>query len=490
MQLGDLLKKLSYPESLSFSSSCQNLTIKDVADDSRMVKEGYAFVAVSGAAAEGGDFIPDVIKKGAIVIVCDEKSCKKYSDTYPQVCFVQVKSPRLFLSYLAATMYPEQPETIIAVTGTNGKTSVVNFVRQLWESLGYASASLGTLGVQSKHFQAPKHLTTPDPLYLHKMLQEMHRKGITHLAMEASSHGIDQYRLERVHLQAAGFTNLSPDHLDYHGTLGKYLEAKSALFKRILSGNGVEVLNADIPEFSYLKEESAGHKILSYGYKGEDIVLESLIPMSDAQILKIRLFKQPFTIQLPLPGEFQAYNALCALGLVLSTVDCQPNVLIKAMEKLKGIPGRIECAGKHPNGAAIYVDYAHASGGMETLLKAMRPHVKGSLWIVFGAGGGRDPSTRPLMGAVADKYADHVIITDDNPRYENPDLIRRQILQKCPIGKEISDRKEAITYAIKHLKPDDLLLVTGKGPEDGQIIQGITYPFLDRAVIQEILEEL
>ncbi|MEI8320870.1 MAG: UDP-N-acetylmuramoyl-L-alanyl-D-glutamate--2,6-diaminopimelate ligase [Alphaproteobacteria bacterium] len=490
MQLDKFLETVKYPESFTAWSRSKKplhtFSIESIVDDSRKVTKGSLFVAISGTETKGDTFIPDAISKGATVIAATPDQCKEYALSYPDMCFIETKIPRRFLAFLGAAFYPKQPENIVAVTGTNGKTSVVNFVRQIWEHLGYKAASLGTLGIQSTQFQQQKHLTTPDPLYLHSQLDAMTKKNITHLAMESSSHGLDQHRLDAVHLKAAAFTNLSPDHLDYHKTLEAYLDAKRQLFKRILPPQGTTVLNADIPEFETLKN-SISSKILTYGRKGAQIHLESLTPLPHGQTLKLRIFGNLYHVNFPLIGEFQVYNALCALGLVLAVNPEKTENAIQILDHLQGIPGRLEFVGSHPNGAPVYVDYAHASGGIETLLKTMRAHIKGDLWVVFGAGGGRDPSTRPLMGKAASAYADHVVITDDNPRFEDPQIIRQQLLKGCPDAIEIPDRPEAINYAIHHLKPQDALVVTGKGPEDGQIIKGVTYPFLDKSVIENIL---
>ncbi len=497
MQLVDLLERLNrYPDlyrnlGASFlKKEIAGLSFSSITDDSRKVEKGSLFVAITGEKQAESQFIPDAIKHGATIIVASQAECQHHKSLYPTICFLPTSHPRHLLAYLAGAFYERQPENVVAVTGTNGKTSVVTFTRQLWENLGIKAASLGTLGLQSAALQEEKHLTTPDPLYLHKNLQRLADEKITHLAMEASSHGIDQHRLDAVRLKAAAFTNLSADHLDYHHTLKNYLEAKMHLFDRILPPDGIAVLNADIPEFKELVEKANQRKIWTYGRAGKEIRIESIEPLTTGQKLTVEVMGKAYTLHLPLLGEFQAYNALCALGLVLATVSNPAVSVIPLLEKLQGVPGRIELIGHSPNGAPIYVDYAHASGGIETLLKSLRHHVKGELWIVFGAGGGRDPSTRPLMGQVAHDFADHVVVCDDNPRFENPHHIRQQILSTCPQGVEIPDRKEAIRYAINHLGPDDLLVITGKGPEDGQIVQGITYPFLDKAVIQDILKEV
>ncbi len=486
MRFGKLLETID--PALWKLSKIPEISIGGLTLNSKDVQKNYVFIAIKGTAQNGEDFIPDAVKAGAIAIVCSKEGVAQYTPLYPQVCFLETSNIRRLTSLLAARFYSKHPQVIVGITGTNGKTSTAEFTRQLWEKLGYKSASLGTLGIQSTHFKAPKYLTTPDSIYLHKMLGEMAGHGITHLAMEASSHGLDQHRVDGVPFVAAAFTNLSRDHLEYHHTMENYLKAKAWLFEELLPLSKPAILNADIPEFDYLKK--CGRPIITYGKKADDIKLVHLIPKKTGQELHLEIFGTPYKVFLPLLGEFQAYNALCALGLVLATEPSIQEKALSALESLSGVPGRIELAGTLPNGAVAYVDYAHASGGIETLLKSLRPHTKGDIWIVMGGGGGRDPSTRGPMGKAAQDFADHVIITDDNPRFEDPGHIREQIKAECPKAQEIGDRREAISMALHKLHSEDILVITGKGPEDGQIIQGITYPFLDKQVIQSLIEEM
>lgn len=487
MRFGSLLETID-PKLWTYSGKLPEISIRGLTLNSKDVQTGYLFIAIKGTSYNGEDFIPDAIKAGAIAVLCSKEGSAKYTSLYPHICFLETSNIRYMVPLLAARFYQSHPKVIVGITGTNGKTSTAEFTRQLWEKLGYKSASLGTLGIRSSYFKAPKYLTTPDAIYLHKMLSEMAGHGITHLALEASSHGLDQRRVDGVPFEAAAFTNLSQDHLEYHHTMEDYLKAKARLFEELLPPSGIAVLNADVPEFSLLKK--CGRSLLTYGKKATDIKLVNLIPQKTGQELHLTIFGTSYEVFLPLLGEFQAYNSLCALGLVLATDPTAQEKAVQALETLRGVPGRIELAGTLPNGAVAYVDYAHAPGGIETLLKSLRPHTKGNIWIVMGGGGGRDPSTRTPMGKAAHDFADHILITDDNPRFEDPAHIRTQIKAECPNALEIGDRREAIATALHRLNPEDILVVTGKGPEDGQIIQGITYPFLDKQVIQSLIKEV
>ncbi len=457
--------------------------------DSRYVKPKSVFIALKGTHTNGEDFISKAIKKGATVIVASLEVAEHYSSLYPTVCFIGTENVRLLTSHLSQLFYPQQPETVVAVTGTNGKTSTADFTRQLWEILGKKSASLGTLGMRSCVYTLEKHLTTPEAPYLHQTLQDLQVHGITHLAMEASSHGLEQHRLENVTLKAAGFTNITPEHLDYHKTMGEYFNAKLILFQRILPASGTCVLNADIPEFDAMVKACGVKTIFSYGQKGKDIHIKSMTPTGHGQRVSLEIFGESFDIDFPLIGQFQLYNALCALGLVLACDRTQIKEAVASLEKLQNIPGRLEYIGSTKAGATVYIDYAHTPDGVENLLTSLRRHTKNHLHIVFGGGGDRDPSTRAPRGALAQKLADFTYICDDNPRTEDPISIRRQILSACPSGIEIPDRKDAIRYAIFSLKTGDILVVAGKGREEGQLVQGQVLPFDDAQVILETIQE-
>jgi UDP-N-acetylmuramoyl-L-alanyl-D-glutamate--2,6-diaminopimelate ligase len=458
--------------------------------DSRSVEPNTFFIALKGTHINGEDFILDAIKKGATGVATSLKAAEHYAPLYPDVFFIGTDHVRVLVSCLSKIFYPQQPETVVAVTGTNGKTSTADFTRQLWESLKEKSASLGTLGMRSSVYILEKRLTTPEAPYLHQTLQDLETHGITHLAMEASSHGLEQHRLDNVTLKAAGFTNITPEHLDYHKTMAEYLEAKVALFRNVLPSTGVCVLNADIPEFARLAATCKPKTVLSYGKNGNDIRIQSMTPTSHGQKVSLVVFGEAFEINFPLIGAFQLYNALCALGLVLACDESCVKEAVKALESLQSIPGRLEHIASTKSGASVYIDYAHTPDGVENLLTSLRRHTKNHLHIVFGGGGDRDPSTRAPRGALAEKLADFVYICDDNPRTEDPRSIRQQILSACPSAKEIPDREEAIRQAIHSLEAGDILVVAGKGRELGQLVQGEVLPFDDAGVITKIIERM
>lgn len=492
MLRADLLQHL-YQKDIAFqcaneeasSSLLDNITL-----DSRSVGPQSLFIALQGTHTNGEDFIPEAAQKGVRFILTSLSALHFYAPKFPEVFFIGTDNVRALTSIVSKIFYPEQPETVVAVTGTNGKTSTVDFTRHLWECMGMSSASLGTLGVRSVIKTVEKHLTTPEAPYLHKLLQDLAHHHITHVAMEASSHGIDQYRLENVSFKAAAFTNLSPEHLDYHHTLENYLETKAQLFKRILPASGVCVLNADIPEFEILKKACGSRKILSFGYKGEDIRILKVFSHAHDQEVFLSINGEPLEITFPLIGSFQLSNALCALGLVMACHPLNLSKAIKGLETVQPVPGRLEYIASTPHGAAIYIDYAHTPDGIKSLLSSLRPHTKNHLHIVFGGGGNRDPSTRRPRGVLAHQLADFVYICDDNPRFEDPLSIRSQILAGCPKAKEIPDRAAAIRYAIQSLEPGDILVVAGKGREEGQSIEGEVFPFDDAATILKSIGEL
>lgn len=492
MQLASLLRKIIFHDGLQIltpdGQSLESFQVQGISLDSRKVESGYIFIAVPGTHANGLEFIPDAVAKGATVIVCDSLEAEQVASQYPKLCVLGVAHLRRFTAVLAQAFYERAPETIVAVTGTNGKTSVADFTRQLWEGLGHVSASMGTLGVISKNLRQPKNLTTPDPISLFANLRELADHKITHVAMEASSHGLSQHRLDGVPLQAAGFTNLSHDHLDYHGSMEAYLHAKLRLFNEVLPTEGTAVINADIPQYKEVCAAAGKRDIISYGKDAKEIVLEHLEPLPHGQRLNLKVFGHPYDVTLNLIGAFQVYNILCALGLVLACDKDKRDALMSIIPNLKGVSGRVELVGTKSNGAAVYIDYAHASDGLATLLQSLRPHTQHKVAIVFGAGGGRDASTRSLMGQVVQQHADYAIVTDDNPRFEDPAEIRKQLLDACPRALEIPDREEAIKKAIDDLGPGDILVIAGKGPENGQIVKDVTYPFEDKAVAQKFLK--
>jgi UDP-N-acetylmuramoyl-L-alanyl-D-glutamate--2,6-diaminopimelate ligase len=380
----------------------------------------------------------------------------------------------------AALWFGAQPETVVAVTGTNGKTSVATFTRQIWAALGHEAINIGTTGIEGA-WSAPSSHTTPDAITLQKLLAAAAQGGVTHAAMEASSHGIDQRRLDGVRLKAAGFTNLTQDHLDYHGTMAAYFEAKAQLFTRLLPEDGVAVVNLDGAKGSEMAELALGRglQVLTVGKgQGADLQIASTRPDATGQEVRYLWQGRAFQTRLALIGAFQAENVAVAAGLVIAAGEASEAVLA-VLPRLTGVRGRMQLAATRRNGAAVYVDYAHTPDAIETALKALRPHVMGRIVIVFGAGGDRDRTKRPLMGAAARAHADVLYVTDDNPRSEDPASIRAAILAACPEANEVGDRAEAILRAVDALLPGDALLIAGKGHESGQIVGTDIYPFDD-----------
>ena len=461
------------------------ITVSGLAVDSRAVKPGDLFFALSGARTDGARFIDQAIRSGAVAIAGGEVPAATLN-----VPFVTLFNPRRALALAAARFYPRQPETIAAVTGTSGKTSVAAFTRQIWQRLGRASASVGTIGVVSDRRNVYGSLTTPDPIALHRTLDELAGDGVTHLALEASSHGLDQFRLDGVRVAAAGFTNLSRDHMDYHPDVAHYLAAKLRLFTDLVRDDGAAVIAADhdVSEKVIDAARARRLRLITVGRHGDDAEGIRLLAASiDGFAQKIRIAHRgkELSLRLPLVGEFQIENALVAAGLAIGTGSDAMDVF-SSFERLEGAKGRLELVGER-NGAPIFVDYAHKPDALAKALQALRPYAKRKLVVVFGAGGDRDAGKRPLMGEIAAKGADAVIVTDDNPRSENPAAIRAAILAASPGAKEIGDRTEAIRVAIDELQPGDALLVAGKGHETGQIVGDRTLPFSDHEAVASAL---
>ncbi len=481
-----LLSDLTAKAGISYSGKDADIT--GLTADSRKASAGFLFAALSGVKADGAAYLADAKEAGAVAAVVDEKA--DLPDT--GLLYVKVPDPRAAFAKLAAAFYGKQPATIVAVTGTNGKTSIANFCRQLWESAGKKAASIGTLGVLSDDYSSYFSMTTPDPVTLHKELATLAEHGVSRAAIEASSHGIDQHRIDGIALAAAGFTNITRDHLDYHKTMENYLNAKLGLFDRPLTSNHV-VLNADIDEYPQIRDFCRERKltVLDYGKKADALRIVSAQSEAHGQKLELSVFNKPYTVHLPLAGTFQAMNALCALGLVLSVMDKDESVdaYVNALSKLKGAPGRLEFIGAKANGAAVYVDYAHTPDAIETVLNALRPHTAGKLRVVFGCGGDRDTGKRPQMGELADKLADVVYVTDDNPRSEEPAAIRAAILSACPKGINIGSRALAIETAVKDCEEGDVLVIAGKGHETGQTVKGVVHPFDDREEAEKALKK-
>lgn len=457
--------------------------VTGLAVDSREVREGTLFAALPGARVHGAEFIQYALRMGAGAVLTDAEGARIAADVLDasHAALIVAEDPRQVLAYTAALWFGAQPETMIAVTGTNGKTSVSTFCRQLWMALDLPAVNLGTTGVEGA-WEAPLAHTTPEPVTLHRTLAAAATSGITHAAMEASSHGLAQRRLDGVHLKAAGFTNFTQDHLDYHKTFEAYFEAKAGLFLRVLPEDGTAVLNMDDPKVADLEPVCAarGQSVLTVG-QGQGCDLRLVAQRFDAtgQDLRFDWLGQTYQTRLKLIGGFQAANVLLASGLVIAAGE-RPERVFEVMSTLGTVRGRMQLAATRANGAAAFVDYAHTPDAVKTALSALRPHVMGRLIAVVGAGGDRDTAKRPLMGQAARENADIVIVTDDNPRTEDPAAIRAAVLQGAgPEAIEVGDRAEAILRGVDMLQPGDALLICGKGHESGQVVGDTTYPFDD-----------
>jgi UDP-N-acetylmuramoyl-L-alanyl-D-glutamate--2,6-diaminopimelate ligase len=480
MKLRDL-----FSNDAAIEPQAEAVDVKGLAVDSRTVKPGDLFFALAGSKTDGSRFIDSAIAAGAVAISGDRPSRDR------RVPFVVTPNPRRALALAAARFYPRQPATITAVTGTSGKTSVAAFTRQIWERLGHSSASIGTIGLVSPKRTVYGSLTTPDPVALHQQLDEIAGDGVTHLAFEASSHGLDQFRLDGVRIATGGFTNLSRDHMDYHPDVAHYLAAKLRLFRELIAPGGAAVISADHDCSQEVIDAARGRdlRIIAVGHNadgnGEGIRLVGATVEGFAQNLALEHRGRNYTIKLPLVGEFQIENALVAAGLAIGT-GSEPDEVFATLEHLEGAKGRLERVGEH-NGAPIFVDYAHKPDALAKALQALRPYARRKLVVIFGAGGDRDAGKRPIMGAIASENADHVIVTDDNPRSENPEAIRAAILAAAKDATDIGDRAEAIRAGISALQPGDALLIAGKGHETGQIVGDKTLPFSDHEAVAAAL---
>lgn len=464
------------------------IDVVGITADSRKVKPGFVFAALQGVAKDGREYIDGAILAGAVAILTDARPGEW------SVPAIRADEPRLTLAHAAAAFYPTQPAVVAAVTGTNGKSSTVDFLRQIWSSMGRKAASMGTLGAIGPSGSVDLGHTTPDPVAIHATLDKLAREGVTHAAMEASSHGLSQYRLHGVKLAAGAFTNLTQDHLDYHHDFDDYRRAKMKLFTELLPKGAPAVLNADSSELEAFETAAreAGLKPFTVGWRGRDLRISEALPRGTGQDLVIQWGDDAANerkVHLPLIGEFQALNALCAAGIAMSLGD-DVNAVLDGLTQLRGVHGRLELVGQTAAKAPVFVDYAHTPDGLNVLLRAARPHVRGKLIVVFGCGGDRDATKRPIMGDVARRLADEVIVTDDNPRSEDPTLIRAAIRKGAPDASEIGDRASAIHEGVKRLKAGDALLIAGKGHETGQIVKGVTIPFSDFDVAKAALDDV
>jgi len=482
MRLHDLLARAGLPP------PTREAEIAGLTADSRAVRPGFLFAALPGARADGASFLGAAIAQGAVAVLAPAGVAPQ-----PGVAWIAADDPRLALARLAAAFHGAQPARVAAVTGTNGKTSTVEFLRQLWVAEGLAAASLGTLGLRAPGLPEEESLTTPDPVALHATLARLHAAGVTHLAMEASSHGLDQRRLDGVVLSGAGFTNLTRDHLDYHGSMAAYRAAKLRLFDTLLPAGAPAVLHRGMEAETLAALRAAvaarGLRGIEVGEGAGEVALLAQAPLPRGQRLALDLAGVRGEVEVALPGRFQADNLLVALGLALG-LGLDPARLLAALPGLAGVRGRMELAATLPHGAAIYVDYAHTPDALARLLAALRPHVApgARLHVLFGAGGDRDPGKRPLMGQAAAAGADRVWVTDDNPRSEDPAAIRAAVLAGAPGAVDAGAREAAIAAALATLGPGDVLAVAGKGHERGQTIAGVTHPFDDAETVRRFVQ--
>ena len=481
MKLADLLI-----DSAKLEAPLGAVDVRAITADSRAVERGDVFVALAGTKTDGLRFVEQAAKAGAIAIVSE-----RLPDAPPAgVAFIKVVNARRALALAAAQLHPRQPATIAAVTGTSGKTSVAAFTRQIWHALGRKAASIGTIGVVAPGRETYGSLTTPDPVALHRTLDELAREGVTHLAIEASSHGLDQHRLDGVKVAAGGFTNLTRDHLDYHPTIEAYLAAKLRLFAALVADGGGAVIDVDHEHADTVvaAAKARGLKLITVGRNGDGIRLLDAAIDGFAQQLTVEHAGRRHHFRLPLVGGFQVENALVAAGLAIVT-GSDAGAVFDAIASLQGAKGRLDFTGER-HGAPIFVDYAHKPDALAKALEALRPYVKRQLVVVFGCGGDRDAGKRPLMGEIAVKLADRVIVTDDNPRGEDPAQIRAAILRAAPGAAEIGDRRDAIRGAIADLRRGDALLIAGKGHESGQIVGTRVLPFSDHDEVAAAVKEM
>lgn len=454
--------------------------INGLSADSREIRPGFLFGSLNG-----DQYIQSALDNGATAALIPQDCA---FDFPPHIAVIRTANPNKDFAVAAARFYEHTPPHILAVTGTNGKTSIADFVRQVLTMMGEKAASTGTLGmIKGNNAPIPSPNTTPNAVAIHRELRELYNEGYKYVIMEASSHGLCQYRLGGIRCDVAGFTNLTRDHLDYHKTFENYLDAKLILFRETLKEGGTAVLNADIDCFEKIRQTCLenGKKVVTYGHNGKELRLLKTTPRPHGQKLELEFYGRPLELEIPLSGEFQAMNVLCALGLLVEETGRADEVL-KHIVNIRGAKGRLELAGQK-NGAAVYIDYAHTPDALENAIRALRPHASGRLLVLFGCGGDRDAGKRPIMGKLADELADIVYVTDDNPRTENAAKIREQIMAACPHGINIGDRAAAIKTAMENLQPGDILILAGKGHETGQYINGQIYHFSDH---EEVLKNL
>lgn len=466
-----------------------DIEITGLTADSREVKPGYLFAALPGTRVDGAKYIPQALQQGAAAILVSQTSAS--AGAVAGVPVIRDPEPRRRLALMAARFYVRQPEVVVAVTGTNGKTSVASFLRQIWQALHIPAASIGTLGIAAPGGTTPLHHTTPDPVELHRVLADLDSQGVSHVVLEASSHGLTQHRIDGVSLSAGAFTNISRDHLDYHPDFESYLKAKLRLFTEVLRPGTAAVVNVDHAEGERVADAASarGLDLWTVGRCGVRLRLSDVRAQDFAQQLELVYEGRPYSVRLPLIGAFQAENACVAAALALAS-GCKPDDVFAALGTLEGARGRLEYVGKTASGGAVFVDYAHTPDALANALLAIRPFASGAVAVVFGCGGDRDRGKRPEMGAVAQQLADRIYVTDDNPRGEDPAMIRQEILTAVSGAREIAGRGEAIRHAIQDLGQGDILLVAGKGHECGQIIGDRVIPFSDHEAVQAVLRAM
>ena len=480
MMLGNIATEIEIPESLS------QIEVTGITSDSRKVKPGYIFAALSGEKTDGRNFIPDAEAAGAVAVLTSGDTAA----TDWRLPVLHASDPRRSLALMASKLAGRQPANMVAVTGTSGKTSVAVFVRQIFTKAGFQAASLGTIGTVSPMGTNYEGLTTPDPVDLHENLAKLAGEGVTHAVLEASSHGLDQRRIDGVELSACAFTNIGRDHMDYHASFDDYLNAKMRLFESLAGSDTAVVYDPLTPHSNRIAEicRQRNLRTITVGRNGDHLRLDTVTVVGMAQELKLSVNGAPHEVRLPLVGEFQVSNALIAVGLAMA-VGIDEDVAVEAMRNLEGAPGRLEFVGKTSCGALIFIDYAHKPDALETALTTLRPYASKKLVCVVGAGGDRDRGKRPMIGAAAAKYADTVFVTDDNPRSEDPGAIRRAVLDGAPGAEEIADRTEAIRTAISRLQDGDILCIAGKGHETGQIVGDRVLEYSDHDAVTKILSE-
>lgn len=489
MKFSELVARIEMPDGAALTYDGPDVAVGGLTADSRAVGPAFLFAGLPGVVADGARFIPQALEAGASSILTHPAYANYIPDN---IAVIKHPDPRLVLSKMAAVFYSPLPETLMAVTGTNGKTSVASFVRQIWQSLGINGASLGTIGVVSNRGVRKLDHTTPDPVTLHEIIYDLTNEGVDHLVLEASSHGLAQRRLDGMTFKAAAFTNLTRDHLDYHGSVEAYFTEKKRLFIELLDADGVAVVDADAPGADEVLDICASRMInvMTIGERGRYIQVKSVERQGFSQKLRLQHHRGVSEVILPLVGDFQASNALVAAALV-SAGGVPLLEALGAISELEGAKGRLEWAGAREWGEAgaapVFIDYAHTPDALETAIEALRPYVSGRLIVVFGCGGDRDKGKRAMMGEIAARLSDVAIVTDDNPRSEEAASIRAEVMVGAPGAIEIGDRFQAIQTAVKELQAGDLLLVAGKGHETGQIIGNEVLPFSDHEAVKSAL---